>query len=619
MWSDNETDRDFLNFRCVADTAAELIIQANGRPLSMGVSGGWGVGKSSMLKFISVALREREDGRYLFVEFNAWLYQGYDDARASLMEVIAEHLVEHSETNSTGMAHAKEFLGRVNWLRTAGLMAGSALAMSLGLPPVGLPGAVRTMWKGLTDGDVTTEDVNAAVDVGGKAAAEGARLFKPVQEASPPRLIHELRRQFQEALEAMDVTLVVFIDDLDRCLPPTTISTLEAIRLFLFLPRTAFIIAADDRMIRQAVRVHFKGVELDDDLVTNYFDKLVQVPLRVPPLGTQEVRAYLMLLFIENSGLEAERREELRSAVCQQLAGSWKGMRTDHQFVSSLMDDCTDGLRANLALADRLAPLMTSAKQIAGNPRLIKRFLNTLAIRLSIARAQDVLVDEAALAKMLLFERCGDRKAHLELLAAINDGVDGKPAFLRQWEELAQAGEDLKELPPQWNNDFVKDWLALPPSLADVDLRGVVYVSREHLPVITAADQLSSDAAQLLEALLALDQRASEALAERLKSLSGRELAMIAERLLVRARQIPRWGTPPVLWAYMTLIQADADLAGDLSRFLEALPGARLEPDIVPALGDHEWARRALEKWRGDKEAPDTVRKAVAALLRAGT
>jgi predicted KAP-like P-loop ATPase len=617
MWSDNETDRDFLNFRCVADTAAEMIIQADGRPLSMGVSGGWGVGKSSMLKFISTALHERGDDKYLFVEFNAWLYQGYDDARAALMEVIAEKLVEHCEKKGTALQKAKSLLGRVNWLRAAGLVAGSALAMSLGLPPIGLPGAVKSLWDGWRDGDVSGDDVKAADEVGGRVAEAGGKLVKPIE--SPPRQIHELRRQFEETLEEMGVTLVVFIDDLDRCLPATTISTLEAIRLFLFLPRTAFIIAADDRMIRQAVRVHFQGVDLDDDLVTNYFDKLVQVPLRVPPLGTQEVRAYLMLLFIENSKLEAGRKEVLRGAVCRQLAGSWKGMRTDHQFVSSLMDDCTDDLRANLALADRLAPLMTSAKQIAGNPRLIKRFLNTLAIRLSIARSQDVLVDEAALAKMLLFERCGDRKAHLELLAAINDGVDGKPAFLRKWEELAQAGEDLKDLPQPWNDDFVRDWLALPPSLADSDLRGAVYVSREHLPVITAADQLSSEAAQLLEALLALDQRASEALAVRLKSLSGRELAMIAERLLVRARQVPKWGTPPVLWAYMTLIQADADLAGDLSRFLEALPGARLEPDIVPALGDHEWARRALEKWRVDKDAPDTVRRAVTAFLKAGT
>ena len=34
-------------------------------------------------------------------------------------------------------------------------------------------------------------------------------------------------------------------------------------------------------MIKHAVRRHFDGV--DDTLVTNYFDKLIQVPIRVPP------------------------------------------------------------------------------------------------------------------------------------------------------------------------------------------------------------------------------------------------------------------------------------------------------------------------------------------------
>jgi len=41
----------------------------------------------------------------------------------------------------------------------------------------------------------------------------------------------------------------------------------------------------------------------------------------------------------------------------------------------------------------------------------MKRFLNTLSIRLSTARAQDVTVDEAALAKILVFERCGNETA----------------------------------------------------------------------------------------------------------------------------------------------------------------------------------------------------------------
>ena len=182
---------------------------------------------------------------------------------------------------------------------------------------------------------------------------------------------------------------MVLIDDLDRCLPNTAISTLEAVRLFLFLPRTAFIIAADDKMIRQAVRVHFKNVELDDDLVTNYFDKLIQIPLRVPPLGTQEVRAYLMLLYVAKADMLDDEMEGVRETVCERLSESWKGKRADLAFMLDFVPPSVlRRVRRNMELSDRLAPLMTSASQVTGNPRLIKRFLNTLWIRLAVARSQ---------------------------------------------------------------------------------------------------------------------------------------------------------------------------------------------------------------------------------------
>lgn len=617
MWSDNETNRDFLNFRCVADTAAEMIVQARGQPLSMGVSGGWGVGKSSMLKLISDSLVARGDDRYLFVEFNAWLYQGYDDARAALMDVIARKLIEHGEETQTGLAKAEELLGRVNWFRVASLTAGSALAVASGLPAVGLIGAAWSASIGLADGKVEKDDIVAAVKAGKAVATEGGKLRAPAGQSSPPRQIHDLRNQFEETLHEMNVTLVVFIDDLDRCLPSTAIATLEAIRLFLFLPHTAFIIAADDRMIRQAVRVHFTGAELDDDLVTSYFDKLVQIPLRVPPLGTQEVRAYLMLLFIENSEFDSEKGEAIREKVCKQLSESWKGHRVDLQFVVGLIEDCPDELRTNLELADRLAPLMTTAKQIAGNPRLIKRFLNTLSIRLAIARAQGVAVDEAALAKMLLFERCASEEAHAELLSAINDGDEGKPVFLADWEKQARAGQEIEELSTPWTASFIKDWLALEPAFAQMDLRAVVYVSREHKPIITSADQLSSEAAGILEALLGLG-RPSSMLADQMRSLPGREVTLITERLMVRARQEQEWGAPAVLWGLLTVIDAEPEQAPTFVRFLESIQTSQLRPDIVPLLGDRDWARAVLDKWRRNRETSQPVKRAIKALATEG-
>ena len=136
MWPDNETARDFLNFSGVADTVAEIIVQARGRPISIGVSGAWGIGKSSMIKLTqaSLAKRQRQPGQreFIFVEFNAWLYQGYDDACAALTDVITSKLEDEAEKRETVISKAKDLLRRVKWLRAAKLVAGPAAALASG-------------------------------------------------------------------------------------------------------------------------------------------------------------------------------------------------------------------------------------------------------------------------------------------------------------------------------------------------------------------------------------------------------------------------------------------------------------------------------------------------------
>lgn len=611
MWADNETGRDFLNFSGVAETVGEIIVQAGGRPISIGVSGAWGVGKSSMIKLIRGALEERtegKDGKFIFVEFNAWLYQGYDDARAALLEVIASALADEAEQRKTGVDKAKELLSRVNWLRAAKLTAGSALAMALGLPPVGLIGEAYQLGGQITGGQATKETVEKAQDVAEKAGKEAAGLIRPKGEISPPKEIHAIRECFEQTLEALDAKLVVLIDDLDRCLPPTTISTLEAIRLFLFLENTAFVIAADDAMIKNAVSKHFEGV--DDALVTSYFDKLVQVPIRVPPLGTQEVRAYLMLLFVENSSLDKNVKEGIRAKVCDQLAQTWKGKRVDRAFMETTHTDFPPELVSRFDTADRLAPLMTTSSQIAGNPRLIKRFLNALSIRMAISKAHGVGVDEAVLAKVLLFERCAKPAAYNALAQAVNHDNDGKAGFLADWEEKALAG-DTPDLDDPWDDDFVPEWLTVPPRLADIDLRGVLYVSREHAPLITPEDRLSSEAAELLTAMLEHPDMADK-LHERLTHVPRPEMTIIMDRVLERARQEQEWGTPAILDAALAVVAADPAQGTRLAGFLQDRPNSQVKPGIVPKIGDQPWAKGLLDHWhKSDVAGP--VKRAITA------
>ncbi|MCP4617036.1 MAG: ATPase [Bradyrhizobium sp.] len=612
MWPDNETERDFLNFSGVADTVAEIIVQARGRPISIGVSGAWGIGKSSMIKLTrsAIAAREKKDAasKYVFVEFNAWLYQGYDDARAALMDVIAEKLAQEAESRHTALDKVKSLAKRIKWLRAAKLAATSAVSVYLGVPPVGAVGEVIDLGKRVWSEGVGKDTVDAAKKTAADVVKEGSELLKPKVDTSPPKEIQALRDVFEQTLEELEVTLVVLIDDLDRCLPETTISTLEAIRLFLFLKNTAFVIAADNDMIKHAVRKHFVGVG-DDLLVTNYFDKLIQVPIRVPQLGTQEVRAYMLLLFVDNSELSDGDKEKIRAAVIGQLRQTWQGKKVDRAFVQSLGVRLPESLVGQFDTAERLASLMTTASGILGNPRLIKRFLNALSIRMTISKAQGVGVDEAVLAKLLLFERIGDTAAYAQLVKHVSADPEGKPMFLKEWEEDAIAGRDL-DLKGLWTGDFVKEWLALSPPLHDTDLRGALYVGREYAPLITPEDRLSSDAAELLAALLEHPEMAAR-LKDRLVRVPRIETPVMMDRVLERARKEQEWGVPAILNACIALADADPVQGPRLAAFLADRPPQQIQPSIVPKIGDRAWSRTVLDAWSSSPEISRPVKNAI--------
>jgi predicted KAP-like P-loop ATPase len=595
MWTDNETDRDLLNFTGVAQSIAELIIQANGKPISIGVSGAWGIGKSSMIQLTKTALRDREgkgsETEFVFVDFNAWLYQGYDDARAALMDVIATKLQAVAEEKKTFQDKAKELLTRVNWYRVGRATASTIVTLASGLHPAGFIGGALNIAKSMF----------GKKEEGEKSGDGDEKWLKDKPDETPPQEIQALRDSFVDLLRELKVTLVVLIDDLDRCLPETTISTLEAIRLFLFMEHSAFVIAADQDMIKYAVKRHFQGVD-NDTLVTSYFDKLIQVPIRVPTLGLQEVRAYLMMLFVDGSVLEHDDKERIREAIAQQLRESWQGKRVDRNFVIGLMDNMPAELVTRLELAERIAPIMSDATMTSGNPRLIKRFLNALSIRMALGRAQGVKVKEEALAKLLIFERSGNSKAYAELMASVADNGGGKPALLKDWEAGIAAGKDIA-LPPPWDSDFLKLWLALDPPLADEDLRGALYVSREHAPLVSRDDRLSAAAIELIEAVLGKPALA-ERLQGKLNELPRSEISVVMDRVLERCRTETVWGAPDIIKAALAVTRVDEQQAMRFAAFLHELTPEVLKPAIVMAIKDEPWAKEVFEHWAGQVKGP---------------
>ncbi|CRM06367.1 putative P-loop ATPase [Pseudomonas sp. 31 E 6] len=104
MWADVDTKNDFLNYSEVADLVVDVIRDPSMRPVTVGVFGSWGTGKSTLLNLIEHGLNPPQGvSEFVVVRFDAWLYQGFDDSRAALMEVIASTLIDAARGSSAAI------------------------------------------------------------------------------------------------------------------------------------------------------------------------------------------------------------------------------------------------------------------------------------------------------------------------------------------------------------------------------------------------------------------------------------------------------------------------------------------------------------------------------------
>ena len=386
VWADIDTKRDFLNYGEAAVLVADIIRDERMLPTSIGILGSWGTGKSSLLNIVESELRNdpaTEDA--IIVRFDAWLYQGYDDAKAALMETVSDALIgaaENAEDKSL-LGRAKELGGRVKWFRAAGTGVELAAA-AFGFPLFGAARVAGAAGERLFEGDGTEDDVGK-VRAGVKEVKDAATgLVAEKKERTPPQEVDAFKAEFGRVLGDLKRTLVVFVDNLDRCMPEQTIRTLEAMRLFLSMDRTAFVVAADEEMVRQSVRVHF--ADIGERHVADYLDKLVQIPVRVPRLGVREVRAYLFQLLADADGYGTDTQARLGDLLSSNMQAAWRDDPTPVQDVVGLLGiGLSSDDAAPFYMADRIAPLL-AMQPVSGNPRLIKRMLNIVRMRAKLAK-----------------------------------------------------------------------------------------------------------------------------------------------------------------------------------------------------------------------------------------
>jgi HEAT repeat protein len=370
IFGDSPTTEDGLGFDDYVDILLELIGNFDPEsPLTIGIHG------MKMLKN-----RFEDDEGVKTVWFNAWAYGDEPIGLALLQQILIEFQKEE------GLKEKGEtLLGNVVKLGTDALLRKITM--------ITLEEAKEIFENSIGIKSTLRHDFEAAID---ECLQDGRRL-------------------------------VVFIDDLDRCLPEKTIEILEVIKLFLDVPKCIFVIGVEKEVIERGIEVRYKSKEQKPISGKDYIEKIIQIPFVLPPIREEDMAA-----FIEKLGI-GERERGYVTIV---------------------------------------------AKGTGCNPRKVKMFLNVLRIRRAIAERTGGKIEPDRSAKLFVFEHVFPefykdvvKYKHQDILCKLERLASGYAE--EEFEELANS----KLLQKYHEDGDLGSLLRDEPFFCGIDIEPYIYLS----------------------------------------------------------------------------------------------------------------------------------------------
>ena len=329
-YSDLPEDRDALDFSDFRPALTEVLLLGQ-TPLTVGVFGPWGSGKTSLLRMLRDDITiwgERLGQPVRTVWFTAWKYERREALWRALLLRVLDALYPRTETEPNlpweqrprktdaelndkerqlvaTLERLEQSLYRevtweevgqwtVHWWEM--VKSGGRLVADLALLLFPLPEGVRRLLKAW-EGQGLPEDLDALL----RAVRREMHTYRMERLASIEQFEAAFRQALNLAWEAQGVPgrLILFVDDLDRCLPEKALEILEAIKLFLDVEGTAFVLALDRDVIRQGVEAyyaHYTHTARPPISGDAYLQKFVQIPFTLPPLAMHQMERMLQML-----------------------------------------------------------------------------------------------------------------------------------------------------------------------------------------------------------------------------------------------------------------------------------------------------------------------------------
>ncbi|EFO79393.1 hypothetical protein OSCT_2741 [Oscillochloris trichoides DG-6] len=414
-YCDLPATEDELDFTPAVVALATIVQEAqrDDTPLTVGVYGEWGSGKTSLMRMI---LSRLDHNRCMPVWFDAWRYAQNETLWRALLLCVVENLREYVTHDAAWVQALAERQQRIDSRQPP--YDPEALTRRLDDLATSLyrsidreePGEIQFQWDAagrLVAGAVVRAGFSYIPILGQMSAAvekaaeklgeepyadtlrdlfqrERTRIYRE-QVQSLEQFHTQLKELVKELVSDLDRRLVVFIDDLDRCLPEQAIGVLEALKVFLDIPGCVFVLGIDREIIERGIRVRYKefalhgaaGSEPFPVAERDYLEKIVQVPFRLPPLAPSTIKRFLQRRLPAVAGMsDAERTQVADLMTTGLLRNPRKVKRSFNIFRLHLTLDRAQGKQTAAGLIAKLTVIQSSFpdlyEKIARDPKLLR-------------------------------------------------------------------------------------------------------------------------------------------------------------------------------------------------------------------------------------------------------
>lgn len=414
--NDMVSEVDQLGFQRYVDAFADLIASPHTKPpLTIGIFGSWGMGKSFLLKHIDdeICARQRADPatrpKVHVVRFNAWEYSAADVVWPSLVRKIVQTLD----------AEVPYPRWRRRWTRLRWNLPWLLHQGKVPLVGVGLVAAIAIVSALVGDESRLAAGVAGVLAIGGvggivKAAKDPlARWITAAYAESDYGRQRGHMEEIKHDLEQLEHRLhdgvtgkpsagriLIVIDDLDRCEPSKTVEVLQAVNLLLGFPTFIVCLGIDARIVTGAVEKHYEGLlGAAGASGYEYLEKIIQIPFRIPEPGPEDVVKFIS----EQLGRPTRPAPGARAPAAE--TGTDRAERPDGRVQSVPVPPADAVLEAVAPTSAGLKRLTTQplvdftydefaaferfAPYLRPNPRHLKRLVNVYRLVRALARAQD--------------------------------------------------------------------------------------------------------------------------------------------------------------------------------------------------------------------------------------